>query len=160
MFRVLSVDNNVTRANLTARAVRDLKFGVRIHYALSATQAVLYIAGCRQDNKVLPDMVILSGHLPDSTGVDALRAINNAMGRYHTPVIIIGDDKKKCHAPEFYKHGASAFVSRGSDLEAYMKGLGETVSFVAMVEGLIPKQADFFPEAQDLSIRDVLQVHL
>jgi len=162
MFRILSVDNNITRSNLTAKAVKNLKFGARLNYALSATQAVLYIAGVKASKKVLPDMIIQSAQLPDAIGINALQTIVEAVENDGIPIIIVSDDKVPQSGIEYYKAGACAYVSRGNEVEAFMEAIGDTVTFVAMVEGYIPKQPKFFPEEEQNfpNYGDLMQVHL
>ncbi len=162
MFRILMVDNDITHANLTARGIRDLRFGVTMKYALSAAQGLLYLAGTRSEQKPLPDMIILSLSLPDAHGLDVFRTFSEALAHESLPIVVVSKSTDCKQADEFYKHGAAAFVPFSECVEDYMRAVGDSVAFVAMLVGLVPRQQKFFPLEQraEPTIGDILQVHL
>ncbi len=162
MFRLLMVDNDITHANLTARGIQDLRFGVSMKYALSAAQGLLYLAGSRSGKKALPDLIILSTELPDADGIDVFRTFREAVAHDGIPIVVASRSTDRKPATEYYKLGAAAFIPYSERVEDYMKAVGDSVAFVAMLAGLIPQQQKFFPpeNRKDFSVGDVLQVHL
>ena len=162
MFRVLMIDNDITHANLTARGIQDLRFGVTMKYALSAAQGLLYLAGSRSGKKALPDLIILSTELPDADGVDAFGTFREAVAHDGIPIVVASKLADRKIAAEYYKLGAAAYIPYSECVEDYMKAVGDSVAFVAMLAGLVPRQQQFFPpeNRKDLSVGDVLQVHL
>ncbi len=162
MIRVMVVDSNITRAGLTARGVRELKFGAKITYALSVVQALFYIAGTLSDRrKTLPDIITLADPLADTRGSDAIKAIHEAVAA-HGVSIIVNSEQDSANAMDFYKLGAAAFVNKKSEDPNFLRAIGDAVCFTSMVMGLVPKQSKFFPDEEQFGvhIKDVLQIHL
>ncbi len=162
MFRSLMVDNDITHANLTARGIQDLRFGVTLKYALSAAQGLFYLAGVRSKKLALPDLILLSADLPDADGADALRTFSEAVTHEAIPIVVVSKCADRQRAGQYYKLGATAYVPFSEDVEKYMLAVGDSVAFVAMMAGLVPKQQRFFPSEQrsEPTIGDILQVHL
>ncbi len=162
MFRALVVNSSVTTSNLTGRAIKDLKFGARVNYALSAAQALYYLAGLRDDpRRTYPDIVVLDADLPDAKGTTALKAMLKTVGDHPLAVVMVCPPGSESSA--YYQCGAEAVVPRSPDPQEHMQEIGETVCFVAMILGLIPKQTRFLPPQQQPhipSISDILQIHL
>ena len=162
MFKAVIVDNNITRANLTARAIRRLNFGAHVHFALSAVQSVFYLGGLRAEKKKYPDLIILCEPLPDTSGLDALKALKESTVNEHVSIVVVSDPPHPEDRLTYYKQGAAAFIPRPQDPDEYTLLLQDTVSFVAMIMGLIPKQSKFFPVERHPTptIGEVLQIHL
>jgi DNA-binding NarL/FixJ family response regulator len=163
MIRVLIVDNNITRAGLTSRAVRRLNFGARVNYALSAVQALFYVAGVLADRrKTLPDIIVLAEPLPETRGVDALKAITQAVGAHPVSIVVVRDADEPADAVEYYKNGAAAYVARRSTEADYQNCVADAVCFTAMVMGLVPKQPRFLSPEQyrQPTIGEILQVYI
>ena len=118
MIRTLIVDNNVTRAGLTGRAVRELKFGATVNYALSTVQALFYIAGILADrSKILPDIIVLTIPMPDTKGVDAVKALAESVAIHSVSIIVVNDSQECQDSMQYYKHGAAAMISKASERE-------------------------------------------
>ena len=162
MFRLLLVDNDITHANLTARGIQDLRFGVTMKYALSGAQGLLYLAGTRAAKKSLPEMIIMCADLPDADGMDVFRTLSEAVSHEAIPILVVSKSIDRKLASQYYKAGATAYVPYSEDVESYMRAVSDSVAFVAMMSGLVPRQSKFFPaESQaELKVGDILQVHL
>ncbi len=162
MFRVLVIEHSITRANVTVRALNELKFGARVNNALSMTQAVLSLASSFTSHRIIPDIILMSDLLPDAAGLDALKTLTESVQARGIPIVVVAGWSSPQEGPKFLEAGACAYVQRSSDLAETVSRIGETVAFVAMVKGLIPKQPQFFSaiEQSRFSIGDVLQVHL
>ncbi len=162
MFRVLSIDNSITRANLTGVAIKRLKFGAQVSYALSVTQGLLYLAGTRTVGKPLPDIILLSDHLRDAAGIEGLRSLRDATRNDRISIVIISKEPDQAAGAPYLARGASAFIPHYKDPERYMSSVADTVAFLAMLNGLIPKQERFFPpdSLPEPTVGDVLQVYL
>ncbi len=162
MFRILLVDNDITHANLTARGIQDLRFGVTMKYALSGAQGLLYLAGTRAAKKSLPEMIIMCADLPDADGMDVFRTLSEAVSHEAIPILIVSKSTDRKIASPYYKAGATAYVPFSDNAEDYMRAVSDSVAFVAMMSGLVPRQNKFFPlEHQgELKVGDILQVHL
>ena len=163
MIRTLIVDNNVTRAGLTGRAVRELKFGATVNYALSTVQALFYIAGILADrSKILPDIIVLTIPMPDTKGVDAVKALAESVAIHSVSIIVVNDSQECQDSMQYYKHGAAAMISKSSDAGDYRQSVADSLSFTAMVMGLVPTQPKFLSSGQycEPTIGQVLQVYL
>ncbi len=162
MFRLLLVDNDITHANLTARGIQDLRFGVTMKYALSGAQGLLYLAGARAAKKSLPDMIIMCADLPDADGMDVFRTLSEAVSHEAIPSLVVSKSSDRKFASASYKAGATAYVPYSEDVERYMQAVSDSVAFVAMMCGLVPRQRKFFPaeDQAELKLGDILQVHL
>ncbi|MCH8851225.1 MAG: response regulator [Planctomycetes bacterium] len=162
MFRILLVDNDITHANLTARGIQDLRFGVTTKYALSGAQGLLYLAGTRAAKKSFPEMIIMCADLPDADGMDVFRTLSEAVSHEAIPILVVSKSTDRKLASQYYKAGATAYVPYSEDVESYMRAVSDSVAFVAMMSGLVPRQDKFFPaESQtELKLGDILQVHL
>lgn len=162
MFRLLMVDNDITHANLTARGIQDLRFGVNMKYALSAAQGLLYLAGTRKEERYLPDLIVLCVDLPDGQGLDVFRAFHEAVAHESIPIIAVSKSPLRKSALEYHQHGAAAYVPFSESVEGYMRQVGDSVAFVAMLAGLVPIQPQFLPADRrtELTLGDILQVHL
>ncbi len=162
MFRLLMVDNDITHANLTARGIQDLRFGVTMKYALSAAQGLLYLAGTRKEERFLPGMIVLSVDLPDGQGLDVFRAFHEAVAHESIPIVVVSKSPLRKAAVEYHQSGASAYVPFSESVEGYMSQVGDSVAFVAMLAGLVPIQQQFLPADRrtEPTLGEVLQVHL
>ncbi len=162
MFRLLLVDNDITHANLTARGIQDLRFGVTMKYALSGAQGLLYLAGTRAAKKSLPDMIIMCADLPDAAGMDVFQTLFEAVSHEAIPILVVSKSTDRKFASLYYQAGATAYVPYSEDVETYMRAVSDSVAFVAMMSGLVPQQNKFFPPEHqgELKVGDILQVHL
>ncbi|MCG3139069.1 MAG: hypothetical protein HJJLKODD_02947 [Phycisphaerae bacterium] len=162
MFKVLVIDHNVTRANLIARALKETKFGLRINYALSATQTLMYFANLTKENGFWPQLVVMSAQLCDSKGLDLLKTLVETLQHLGTPVIVTCERPEQREEIDYYKAGAVAFVGLRGDVPAFIQELSSTVRFVAMMTGLAPRQPQFIPATHyaEPSISEVLQVYI
>jgi DNA-binding NarL/FixJ family response regulator len=156
------VDNDITHANLTARGIQDLRFGVTMKYALSGAQGLLYLAGTRAAKKSLPEMIIMCADLPDADGMDVFRTLSEAVSHEAVPIVVVSKSPDRQVASSYYKAGATAYVPFSDNVEKYMRAVSDSVAFVAMMSGLIPRQDKFFPADRqgELTVGDILQVHL
>lgn len=162
MFRALIVDGDITQANLTARGIEQLHFGVRMRYALSAAQTILYLDGLRSAKQPLPDMIVVSAELRDARGPNFVATLRKLLAADSPPIVVVSRSADRELASRCFRLGASAFVPRPESTQQYHQGLADTVAFVGMLAGLVPRQPRFLPPEQrrELTVRDILQVHL
>jgi len=163
MFRVLVVAKNITTANLAAVAVKRLNFGAQINYALSATQAIFYLASLHKDpRRTLPDIILLSGSLPSGDGLDALEALVRAVGADGVPIVVMSKSLRPEERSEYVRRGATAVLASSESSDDLIEEMSDLICFVAMTRSLIPKQPRFLPDngTRRPTAGEILQVHL
>jgi CheY-like chemotaxis protein len=79
-----------------------------------------------------PDLIVLDLNLPKSDGTDVLRAVRESVEYAETPVVVLTSSDSPEDRECARKLGATCFITKPSDLEAFM-GLGHQL--IALVGG-------------------------
>jgi CheY-like chemotaxis protein len=81
-------------------------------------------------NASRPDLIILDLNLPKSDGVDVLRCIRERSDLGNIPVVILTSSDSPSDRSATERLGASSFITKPSDLDAFMALGGTLLSYV------------------------------
>ena len=77
-----------------------------------------------------PDLIILDLNLPKSDGVDVLRCVRDQQHLRHIPVVILTSSDSPSDRTATENLGADSFITKPSDLDAFMALGGTLLSYV------------------------------
>jgi PAS domain S-box-containing protein len=114
---ILHIEDNPANLKLVERILERLP-GASL---LSAMQAHL---GLELARKHRPDLILLDLHLPDMSGVDALRALRGDPTTSDIPVVVLSADAVPGTARGLLDAGATDYVTKPFDVPGFLKLLG------------------------------------
>jgi CheY-like chemotaxis protein len=77
-----------------------------------------------------PDLIILDLNLPKSDGVDVLRCVRQQADLAHVPVVVLTSSDSPSDRTATESLGADSFITKPSDLDAFMALGGTLLSYV------------------------------
>jgi two-component system, chemotaxis family, chemotaxis protein CheY len=102
-MKVLLVDDSGTIRHVQRRALADL--GIT-----DVTEAADGFQALAEAEKAKPDLIFMDWHMPNQTGIQALRELKAHPALKHIPVIMVSTDAAKANILEARQHGAAGFV--------------------------------------------------
>ena len=108
-LRVLYIEDNPSNIALIERFV-DRRGDLELHAARRGD------AGFELARRIVPDVVVLDLHLPDTTGDAVLAALRAAEETAAVPVIVVTADVTQEHEQRLLAGGADAFLTKPLDL--------------------------------------------
>ena len=106
---------------------RDLQLVV----VTDGEQAIDYVLRRgRFQNACRPDLIVLDLNLPKSDGVDVLRCIRERSDLPNLPVVVLTSSDSPTDRSATERLGANSFITKPSDLDAFMALGGTLLSYV------------------------------
>jgi two-component system, chemotaxis family, chemotaxis protein CheY len=102
-MKVLLVDDSGTMRHVQRKALAEL--GIT-----DVTEAADGFEALAEAEKTKPDLVFMDWHMPNHTGIQALREMKASPTLKHIPVIMVSTDSAKANILEARQAGAVAFV--------------------------------------------------
>lgn len=122
--QVVLVEDNDADVETVSRAVERLDFNVDLHIirdGVSARDQLLTTGGTTPSGSVLrPDLIVLDLNLPGVDGREFLRDFNRIPKSQQAPLVVLTTSKKREDVFWAYEHGASAYVIKPGDIEAFI----------------------------------------
>lgn len=141
MVRILVAEDNPADVYLLREALGLEDKEVEILLVTDGEQALEYVKrqGSHGD-AILPDLVVLDLNLPKSDGSDVLRCIRETPAYAKVPVVILTSSDSHRDRKTIETLGASCFITKPSDLDAFMALGGILLGFIErrQVEARLP----------------------
>lgn len=127
MTRILVAEDNPADVYLLKEALNQEGREVDLVVVSDGEQALEYVQ--RQGDfrsAPIPDLVVLDLNLPKSDGSDVLRCIRETKAYADVPVVVLTSSDSPRDRIVVESLGADSFITKPSDLEAFL-GLGRTL---------------------------------
>lgn len=118
---ILHIDDNLANQHLIERLLRR-RTTVRV---VPATHARLGLDLARTDP---PALILLDLHLPDMSGLDALRELRRQPVTREIPVIVVSADAAESTSARVLAEGATAYMSKPLNLEAFLATVDDVLA--------------------------------
>lgn len=109
-MKVLLVDDSGTMRHVQRKALAEL--GIT-----EITEAADGLEALAEAEKAKPDLVFMDWHMPNQTGIQALREMKASPSLRHIPVIMVSTDAAKAKILEAREAGAAAFVIKPFNMD-------------------------------------------
>jgi two-component system response regulator len=122
-IKILLVEDNPGDVILTQEAFFESRLSIMLETVENAEDALAYL---RNDDKAVPDLVLMDINLPGMSGLEALTAIKEDLHLRRIPVVILttsSSDQDVLHA---YDHFANCYITKPvqfEDFQNVIKGL-------------------------------------
>ena len=117
---LLYVEDNLSNLRLVERTIA-LRPGVKL---IPAMQGRLGLTLARQHR---PDLILLDVHLPDISGEELLRELQEDAELRRTPVIVLSADATAGQIQRLLVAGARAYLTKPLDIRRFLAILDETL---------------------------------
>ena len=127
-LHVLIVEDNKSDVYLTIEALNETDSIRKISIAYDGDDAIDMLAGLNGKDKLdYPDLIIVALYLQNRSSLDVLEYVKNANFLKHIPVMIYSDVKYEFDKNETYKKLANGFISKCTELDAFIKNISKTI---------------------------------
>lgn len=120
---ILLVEDNLTDAELTLRALKKNNITNRIVHVCDGEEALNFIfargAYSSRDMENGPKVVILDLKLPKVDGLEVLKALKNDPRTKIIPVVMLTSSKEEKDIIESYKLGVNSYMVKPVDFEKF-----------------------------------------
>jgi CheY-like chemotaxis protein len=123
---ILLIEDNAGDAVLIRQIMADASVPVNLHIARDGEQALLMLA----NGGLAPDLVILDLNIPRIPGVSLLERWKNE----DTPVVVFSSSLNEAERERVLALGAREFVSKPTDLQAFIDAVYEIIQKWAVPE--------------------------
>jgi len=107
---ILYIEDNPSNLRLVERVLAE-HTGIRL---IAAMQGRLGLALAREHH---PDLILADLHLPDMSGEDVLREIQNDAALQHTPIVVVSADATPGRMKRLLAAGARAYLTKPIDVQ-------------------------------------------
>lgn len=126
---ILLVEDNPNDVELTERALKKHKLGVRMHVVRDGEQALDYIF-CRnafkdRNNKELPKLILLDLKLPKVTGLEVLEKVKSNERTRNIPVVVLTTSREERDMVKSYELGANSYIVKPVDYNKFVDSVAE-----------------------------------
>jgi chemotaxis family two-component system response regulator Rcp1 len=128
-IEILLVDDNPGDIHLVREGLRDTSVIHRLSVLRDGEGAVAFLRreGAYREAPP-PDLILLDLNLPRLDGRAVLQAVRTLPGHRQTPVIILSTSADSRDIEDTYRLGATAFVTKSFDLDAYFASIREIIA--------------------------------
>lgn len=123
---ILLIEDNAGDAVLIRQIMADASVPVNLHIARDGEQALLMLS----NGALVPDLVILDLNIPRIPGVSLLERWKNV----DTPVVVFSSSLNEAERERVLALGAREFVSKPTDLQAFIDAVYEIIQKWAVPE--------------------------
>jgi CheY-like chemotaxis protein len=118
---VLLVEDDVAHAEITRRNLQDLgpRLGALVH--VSDGQAALDHLSEAQQERSLPDLILLDLRLPRLDGLEVLAYVKHDRALKHIPVIVLTTSSADGDLQAAYARGANSYLVKPLDHDSYLE---------------------------------------
>lgn len=118
--RVLLVEDSEGDIRLTLEAFAEAGSAAEVHVERDGEAALSYLVDRKADSQ-LPDLILLDLNLPGLRGTEILTTIKDdgVLGRI--PVVILTSSTLASDMEISYDHHVNCYITKPSDLDAYMR---------------------------------------
>lgn len=122
-IKILLVEDNPGDVILTQEAFFESRLSIMLETVENAEDALAYL---RNDDKAVPDLVLMDINLPGMSGLEALTAIKEDLHLRRIPVVILTTSSSDQDVLRAYDHYANCYITKPvqfEDFQNVIKGL-------------------------------------
>lgn len=122
-IKILLVEDNPGDVILTQEAFFESRLSILLETVENAEDALAYL---RNDDKAVPDLVLMDINLPGMSGLEALTAIKEDLLLRRIPVVILTTSSSDQDVLRAYDHYANCYITKPvqfEDFQNVIKGL-------------------------------------
>lgn len=129
MYDVLYVEDERSSIRLVEEAFAESGASVRLHAVRTGAEALDILVCDGEDDRVLPDLVLLDLELREMSGLDVLERVRERTPSCSIPVVVFTNSGKTDHVRTAYEFGANAYVQKPTDFEDLVTFATRAVDF-------------------------------
>lgn len=126
---ILLVEDNMTDAELTIRALKKVNLANRLIHLKDGAEALdfLFGQGAYAGRMVaqVPKVILLDIKMPRVDGIEVLRQIKAAESTKNIPVVMMTSSKEQPDIAECYNLGVNSYVVKPVEFENFAKAVSE-----------------------------------
>ncbi|CAA7623275.1 Response regulator rcp1 [Candidatus Terasakiella magnetica] len=127
---VLLVEDDPGDAGLVRIAIRRSRHTCRLHHVKDGDEAMAFLRRNGGHHEApRPDLVLLDLNLPGRSGHEVLEEIRSDLGLRTIPVVILSTSGAERDIKKAYSLGASSYVSKPMDVEAFTAAIHSIEDF-------------------------------
>ena len=118
--KILLVEDTPADVRLIREAMKESPLRVELMTARDGVEAVEHLRNALHSRSVLPDLILLDLNLPRKNGREVLAEIKATPGLKQIPVVVMTSSRSDEDVAEAYALNANCYVTKPSDLSAYV----------------------------------------
>jgi len=120
LFDILLVEDSISEAELTRRALQKCEFKVRVTHAHDGLEAVEYLKETIEaKQQPMPDLILLDLKMPRLNGFDFLKQLRSDHSLKHLLVIVLTTSGRDEDILACYQEGANAYLVKPVELQQF-----------------------------------------
>ncbi len=126
---ILLVEDNPFDAELTMRALKEIKILNRIHLLTDGEEAMNYLFGLGEysgrDINLNPKVIFLDLKLPKVDGLEILKKVKEDERTRTIPIVIVTSSKEERDIIKSYKLGVNSYIVKPVDSDKFVDSIKE-----------------------------------
>jgi len=126
---ILLVEDNMTDAELTIRALRKVNLANRLIHLKDGAEALDFLFGrgeyAQRVITQVPKVILLDIKMPRVDGIEVLKQIKAAENTKNIPVVMMTSSKEQPDISECYGLGVNSYVVKPVEFENFAKAVSE-----------------------------------
>jgi len=120
LLEILLVEDSVSEAELTRRALQKCGFKVQVDHAQDGVEAIEYLEDKMQGfERRLPDLILLDLKMPRLNGFDFLKRLRSNDSLKHLVVVVLTTSGRDEDVLSSYQEGANAYIAKPVELDRF-----------------------------------------
>jgi CheY-like chemotaxis protein len=129
-YQILVVEDNLADTRLLQLLFSDCEVPTQLHILRDGTEASDFLMKSGRFHRApTPDLVLLDLNLPRKDGWQILKEVRAHPHHRRTPVVMLSTSNNDREIAEAYDLGASAFISKPIELEAFRQAIHDLCRF-------------------------------
>ena len=126
---VLLVEDNADDVDLTIYALKKNNIPHQLITVNDGVEALEYFFNDRDEEVVLPDIILLDLKLPRINGLEVLKRLRQEKATRFIPVVVLTSSGEERDVINSYNLGANAYVRKPVDFENFFSVIRQILSF-------------------------------
>ena len=143
-YKVLVVDDNIHNSKLIEGILLAEKAKYDVFFAENGLE------GFEKARRILPDLILMDMRMPELSGIDALKMLQEDRDLREIPVIFITAYKTDENFAEAFKHGAFDFIIKPIDINELRSRINKALSIGQTLTRIRYKMTQYEEERQML----------
>ena len=126
---ILLIEDNPYDAELTLRALKDIKILNNVHVLTDGEEAINYLFGLGEykgrDINLNPKVVFLDLKLPKVDGLEVLKKVKSDENTKKIPIVIVTSSQQEKDVIKSYKLGVNSYIVKPVDSDKFIEAVKE-----------------------------------
>ena len=126
---ILLIEDNPYDAELTLRALKDIKILNNVHVLTDGEEAINYLFGLGvykgRDINLNPKVVFLDLKLPKVDGLEVLKKVKSDENTKKIPIVIVTSSQQEKDVIKSYKLGVNSYIVKPVDSDKFIEAVKE-----------------------------------